>query len=89
MGLQPNYFQVAHLLAKQGKMFTDSDLNSVRLQQLKKHVHVAIALSGVGKELRGRDEGGNVTNVQCKSNRNCHYESPPPNNEYILIKNLL
>jgi hypothetical protein len=38
---------------------------------------LAIALSGVGRELKGRDDGGNVTNVQYKSNRNCHYESPP------------
>jgi hypothetical protein len=35
--------------------------------------------------LRGRDNRGNVTNVQYKSNRNCPYESPPYN-EYILIK---
>jgi hypothetical protein len=35
--------------------------------------------------LRGRDFGGNVTNVQYKSNQNCHYESSPYN-EYILIK---
>jgi hypothetical protein len=47
---------------------------------------LAIALSGVGKGLRGRDNGGNVNNVQYKSNQNCHYV--PPYNEYILIKNL-
>jgi hypothetical protein len=30
-----------------------------------------IALSGTGKGVEG-----DVTNVQCKSNQNCHYESP-------------
>jgi hypothetical protein len=35
-----------------------------------------IALSGIGRGLRGRDDGGNVNNVQYKSNQNCHYESP-------------
>jgi hypothetical protein len=35
--------------------------------------------------LRGRDDGANVTNVQCKSSWNCHYESLPYN-EYILTK---
>jgi hypothetical protein len=33
----------------------------------------------------GRDEG-NVNNVQYKSDWNCHYKSPPPYNEYILMK---
>jgi hypothetical protein len=37
---------------------------------------LAIALSGVGKGLRGRDDGGNVNNVQHKSNWNCHYDPP-------------
>jgi hypothetical protein len=37
---------------------------------------LAIALNGVGKELRGRDTGNNVNNVQYKCNWNCHYESP-------------
>jgi hypothetical protein len=46
---------------------------------------LAIALRGVGG-LKGRDEGGNVANVQYKSNGNCHYESPL--NEYILIKKI-
>jgi hypothetical protein len=43
----------------------------------------------VGRALRGRDDGGNVNNVQYKSNQNCHCESPPPPlyNEYILINN--
>jgi hypothetical protein len=36
---------------------------------------LAIALSGVGRRLRG-DDGGIVNNVQYKSNQNCHYESP-------------
>jgi hypothetical protein len=48
---------------------------------------LAIALSGVGRRLRGRDSGGNVNNVQYTSNRNCHYE--PLHNEYILMQNLL
>jgi hypothetical protein len=48
---------------------------------------LAIALSGVRKGLRGRDDGGNINNVQFKSNLNCHYESPL-HNEYILIKYL-
>jgi hypothetical protein len=47
---------------------------------------LAIALSaGVGRGLRGRDNGGNVTNVQYKCNQNCHYKFPL-HNEYILIK---
>jgi hypothetical protein len=46
---------------------------------------LAIAFSGVWRGLRGKDNGNNVTNVQYKSNQNCHYESPL-HNEYILIK---
>jgi hypothetical protein len=38
--------------------------------------------------LRGRDDGDDKTNVQYKSNWNCHYEWPPLYNEYIL-KNLI
>jgi hypothetical protein len=30
----------------------------------------------MGRWLRGRDDGANVNNVQCKSNWNCHYKSP-------------
>jgi hypothetical protein len=45
---------------------------------------LAIALSGVGRGLRRRDDGGNVTNVQFKSNQNLYHD--PPYNEYILIK---
>jgi hypothetical protein len=41
---------------------------------------------GVGRELRGRDGGGIVNNVQYQFNQNCYSESP--HNEYILIKNL-
>jgi hypothetical protein len=37
---------------------------------------LAIALRGTGRELRGRDNGDDVTNVQYKLNKNCHYESP-------------
>jgi hypothetical protein len=39
--------------------------------------HVAIALSGLGREMRERDDGGNVNNVLYEPNWNCHYESPP------------
>jgi hypothetical protein len=46
---------------------------------------LAIASSGAGRGLRGRDDGGNETNIQYASNQNCHYESPLYN-EYILIK---
>jgi hypothetical protein len=48
---------------------------------------IVIALSGVGRGLRERDNEGDLTNVQYMPNRNCHYESPPYN-QYILIKNL-
>jgi hypothetical protein len=44
-----------------------------------------IVLNGVRRGLRGRDNGGNVINVQSKSNQNCVYGSPPYN-ECILIK---
>jgi hypothetical protein len=37
---------------------------------------LAIALSGVGRRWRGRDDGDNVTNVQYNPNWNCHYDSP-------------
>jgi hypothetical protein len=45
---------------------------------------LAIALNGMGRGLKGRDDGGNVTNVQCKSHQN-HYESPCVMN---IIKNI-
>jgi hypothetical protein len=48
---------------------------------------LATAPSGAGRGLRGRDDGGDVTNVQYKSNQNCHYESPLYN-PYILIKKI-
>jgi hypothetical protein len=38
---------------------------------------LTIALSGVGRGLRGRGDGGKVTNVQYKPNQNCHSEFPP------------
>jgi hypothetical protein len=47
-----------------------------------------IALSGTGWGGWGRNKGGNVTNVQYKSNQNCHYESPLYN-EHMLIKKKL
>jgi hypothetical protein len=37
---------------------------------------LAIALSEAGRGLKERDGGGKVTNVQYKSNWNCHNESP-------------
>jgi hypothetical protein len=37
---------------------------------------LAFALSREGMGLRGRNNGGNITNVQYKSNWNCHYECP-------------
>jgi hypothetical protein len=49
---------------------------------------LAVALSGAGRWLRGRDGGGDLTNVQYKPIQNCHYESPLYN-EYIIIKNFL
>jgi hypothetical protein len=41
----------------------------------------------VGRGLRGRDDGGNVTNAQYKPNQNCDYEFPLYN-KYILIKKI-
>jgi hypothetical protein len=38
-----------------------------------------------GRGLKMRDDGGDVTNIQYKSNRNCHSEVPLCN-DYILIK---
>jgi hypothetical protein len=46
-----------------------------------------LKLSGVEKGLRGRDNGGYITNVQCKANWNCHYESLLYN-KYIPTKNI-
>jgi hypothetical protein len=37
---------------------------------------LAIALNGVGRSLRGRDNEGDPTNVQYKPIWNCHNESP-------------
>jgi hypothetical protein len=51
-------------------------------------IPLAIALGGVGRGLMGRDDGDNVTNVQYKSNQDCHFRSLPLYNEYILITNL-
>jgi hypothetical protein len=42
----------------------------------------------VGKELRGEDSSGDLTNVQYKSVWHYHNESPL-HNEYILTKNLI
>jgi hypothetical protein len=46
---------------------------------------LAIALIGVERGLRGRDNGSDVNNVQYKSNWNCHYMLPSYN-KFILIK---
>jgi hypothetical protein len=37
---------------------------------------LAIALSGVGRGLKRREDGDDLTNVQYKPNQNCYYESP-------------
>jgi hypothetical protein len=46
---------------------------------------LAIALNGMGRKLRERGVGGDVTNVQYKPNQICHCEFPLYN-EYIIIK---
>jgi hypothetical protein len=38
--------------------------------------NLSIALSVVGRRLRGRNDGSEITNVRYKSNWNCHYEFP-------------
>jgi hypothetical protein len=48
---------------------------------------LGIALSGVGRGWRGRDDGGDLTNAQYKPIWNCHNESPLYN-EYSLIKKI-
>jgi hypothetical protein len=45
---------------------------------------VAIALSEAERRLRGREGGGDVTNVQYNIIWNCHYE-PSQYKGYILI----
>jgi hypothetical protein len=37
---------------------------------------LAVALSGAGRESKGRDGTGNLTNVQYKPVWNCHNEYP-------------
>jgi hypothetical protein len=56
------------------------------LTQNRKMKPLAIALSG-GGGVKGRDGGGELTDVQCEPIRNCHNESPLYN-EYILIQSL-
>jgi hypothetical protein len=56
-----------------------------RIRKRTKKKPLAIVLSGVGRKLRGRDNGDNVNNVQYKTDQNCHCKSP--HNEYIIIKN--
>jgi hypothetical protein len=36
----------------------------------------------VGREFRDRDDGGDLTNAQCKPIWNCHNESPPVQQTY-------
>jgi hypothetical protein len=48
---------------------------------------LAIALSGVGRDLKKRDSGDDLTNVQYKPIWNFHNESPLCN-EYVLIKKI-
>jgi hypothetical protein len=44
-----------------------------------------ISLSVAGRGLQGRDDGGNLINVQFKAIGKWHNESPPYN-KYMLIK---
>jgi hypothetical protein len=48
---------------------------------------LAIALSGTGRGLRERGDGGYLNTVQYKPNQNCDYEFPLYN-KYILIKKI-
>jgi hypothetical protein len=43
---------------------------------------LATALSGIGRELRRRDHGSEVTNVQYKLILNCHNEFPCASNRF-------
>jgi hypothetical protein len=54
------------------------------LHMKKNNKPLAIALSGAGMGIKGRDEGCNVMNIQYMFNWNFHYEFPLYN-EYILI----
>jgi hypothetical protein len=45
---------------------------------------LAIALAAVWRGLEGKEDRGDLTNIQYKPNQNCHYASP--HNKYILIK---
>jgi hypothetical protein len=47
---------------------------------------LTIVSNRVGRGLMGRNNGSNVNNVQCKTDWNCHYESPSLYGDYILIK---
>jgi hypothetical protein len=46
---------------------------------------LAIAVSGVGREVQGADGRSNLTNIQCKAIQNWHNELSSYN-EYMLIK---
>jgi hypothetical protein len=52
-------------------------MDFIYLHETELRKSLAIALSWVVRRLRGRDDGGNVNNIQYKSIRNCHYESLP------------
>jgi hypothetical protein len=51
-------------------------MDFIDLYEIEPKKPVVIALSGVGRGLRGRVSGNNLTNVQYKPNWNCHNESP-------------
>jgi hypothetical protein len=53
-----------------------NNLYNENYKSLKKEIN-AIALSGVRRGLRGRDSGGDLTNVQYIPIWNCHNQSPP------------
>jgi hypothetical protein len=46
---------------------------------------LTIALSGARRGLRGRDSGGDLTNVQYKPIWNCHNESPLYNKYNLMV----
>jgi hypothetical protein len=53
----------------------------INLYEIEKR-NILQLLQGVVMRLRRRDDGDDVTNVQYKSNRNGHYESPLISNRF-------
>jgi hypothetical protein len=47
------------------------------LHMRKNNKPLATALSGAGMGIKGRDEGGDVMNIQYMFNQNFHNEFPP------------